>query len=414
MARACVIVACGIAGAFLCGIVTAQPAPGGPDAAYAPPNGTVPGTQQPQPLMSLLGMAGLAAPLEDANIRLFGHLEGSYTYNFDDPAGNLNLGRVFDLRNNRPTINQIDFNVERPVDLAAHRWDVGGRLELLYGSDADFIHSSGLFDYQDFFRGPEYQFDIPQMYVDVGVPVGNGLRVRLGKFLFFKQIDPNASVFYSHSFSFGAALPYTLTGITGYYPITRQLSVEAGISRGWDQTFKDNNGAIDALARVRFDVDERTSLSLAGIVGPEQNHDNGHYRETFDFTVSHAATDRLTLLLDAVFGTQAGALLSSGARVDDANWYGAAGYAIYRINDYVSAAGRLEWYRDEAGYTTALPQTLFEATVGLTITPFPRDPVGANFKLRPELRGDYSTRRFFDGLTRHDQWTVAIDAIFSF
>jgi len=228
------------------GTVLAQPPANGPDAIYTPPRGINEG--QPQPLMGLLEQAGVGRPLEDANIRLFGHVEGSYTYNFDDP--NLNLGRVFDLPDNKLLLNQLDFNIERPVDLTSHRFDLGGRVELLYGSDARFIHSNGLLSYQDFFSGPEYQFDIPQAYLDFGIPVGNGLRIRAGKFLFFKQIDPNASVFYSHSFSFGAALPYTLTGITAYYPFTRELSLEGGITRGWDQSLSDNNGAISGAAGI--------------------------------------------------------------------------------------------------------------------------------------------------------------------
>src|SRR5579864_3310496 len=283
MDQATLSLSAGLLGILIGGAAVRADAPGGPDAAFAPqgaanlaPAGPAAGAPSPL-LMGLLDSAGVGHTLEDANIRLFGHVEGSYTYNFDRPAGDLNLGRIFDLKDDRPTLNQLDLNIERPVDLTRHQFDVGGRIEMLYGSDARFIHSNGLLDGQDFFHGPEYQFDLPQLYVDVAIPVGNGVRVRGGKFLFFKQIDPNASVFYSHSFSFGAALPYTLTGISGYYPISRGLSVEAGISRGWDQTFKDNNGAIDALARVRFDVDDRTSLSLTGIVGPEQTHDNGHY-----------------------------------------------------------------------------------------------------------------------------------------
>lgn len=390
-------------------LALAQPPAAGPDAVFVPPGGYVPGTRQPQPLMSLLDRTPVGGALEDANVRLFGYAEGSYTYNFDDPAGDLNLGRVFDLKNNRPMLNQLDLSIERPIDLTSHRWDVGGRVDMLYGSDARFIHSNGLLDGGDFFHGPEYQFDLPQLYVDVGVPLGNGLRLRLGKFLFFKQINPNASVFYSHSFSFGAALPYTLTGVTAYYPITSQWSVEGGISRGWDQSLRDNNGAIDGLARVRYDIDDRTSFSLAGIVGPELPHDNSHYRTTLDFTVSHQATDQLTLLLDAVFGYQA-----EPAGMTNAMWYGTAGYAVYQINPYVALAGRLEWYRDEEGFTTAVAQTLYEATLGLTITPFPNDPVGANLKVRPELRGDYSSKRLFDGLSRHEQYTFAVDAIFNF
>jgi hypothetical protein len=75
---------------------------------------------------------------------------------------------------------------------------------------------------------------------------------------------------------------------------------------------------------------------------------------------------------------------------------------------------RGECYRDEEALTTGLAQTLFEGTVGLTVTPFPSDQIGQNLKIRPEVRFDYSTRHYFDGATRHDQTTVAIDAIFNY
>ena len=390
-------------------LARAQLSASGPDAIYATKQGFNPSSGQLSPLMSLLDQVGVGHSLEAANIRLFGHIEGSYTWNFDNPARDLNVGRVFELQNNRVTLNQLDFNIERPVDLTLNRFDVGGRVEMLYGSDSRFIHSNGLLDTDDFFNGPEYQFDLPQAYLDVAIPIGNGLRVRAGKFLFFKQIDPSSSVFYSHSFSFGAALPFTLTGVTGYYPITKDLTLEGGISRGWDQSIKDNNGAIDGLFRVRGDISNQLSLSLAAIVGPEEDRDNTHYRETLDFTVNYAPTDQLTFLLDAVIGTQA-----RSSALGDANWYGISGYAVYRLNEFLSLGARVEWYRDEEGFTTALSQTLYEATVGLTITPFPRDSIGANFRIRPELRGDYSSRRFFDALSRHDQWTFALDAIFDF
>lgn len=397
-----------LAGVFCCfasDLCAAPPPANGPDAAFPTPAGVSSTTGQPTPLMGFLDQVGIGQALEAANIRMFGHIEGSYTYNFDVPAKDINNGRVFDSRNDRAIMNQLDFNIERPVDLAQHRFDVGGRVEALYGTDSVFLHSNGLLDHES----GEYQLDLPQAYFDVAIPVANGLRVRAGKFLFFKQIDPNASVFYSHSFSFGAALPFTLTGVTVFAPITHELSIEGGISRGWDQSIKDNNGAVDGLFRIRDDLTDRLSISLAGIIGPELNHDNRHYRETIDFTINYAATDQLTLLLDAVLGTQA-----QVSSVGDANWYGVSGYGVYQINDYLAAGIRLEWYRDEQGFTTAVAQTLYEATVGLTITPFPHNALGSNFKLRPELRGDYSSRRYFDGLTRHDQYTFAVDAIFNF
>lgn len=362
------------------------------------------------PLMSALGQTGVGQALDSARINVYGHLEASYTWNFDNPAKDINVGRVFDIKHNDFEGNQADLNVERTLDFTSHQVDVGGRLELLYGTDARFIHSNGFLDGANFFHGPEYQFDIPQVYLDLAVPLGNGLRIRAGKFLFFKQIDPNASVFYSHSFTFGAALPFTLTGISALYNINDQLNVEAGFSRGWGQSSRDNNGSIDAFGRIRFSPSDKTNFTLAFITGPEDDGDSSHYRDAVDLTVTQALGDNLTFLLDAVYGNDAAGSPTGG----NAQWYGVAGYLVLKLDDHVSLAGRGEWYRDEEALTTGIAQNLFEATVGVTVTPFPSDPVASFFKIRPEVRYDYASRNFFDGLTKHDQLTAAVDAIFNF
>ena len=362
------------------------------------------------PLMALLEQTPVGQALDAARINVYGHIEASYTYNFMNPAKSLNIGRVFDINDNRGQVNQTDLNIERTVDLTSHQWDIGGRVELLYGTDARFIHSDGLLDTDNFFHGPEYQFDIPQLYVDVAVPVGNGLRIRAGKFVFFKQIDPNASVFYSHSFTFGAALPYTLTGVSGLYVINDHWNVEVGLSRGWDQSSKDNNSTIDGFGRVRFSPSDKTSFSLAVISGPEDTHDDSHYRDAVDLTLVQSLSDNLTFLLDSVYGNDAAGSPSG----TNAQWYGTSGYIVYKLSDQYSLAGRAEWYRDEEAFTTGIAQNLFEATVGVTVTPFPSNAVAGGFKVRPEIRYDYSTRDYFNGLTRHDQLTAAVDAIFNF
>ena len=384
------------------------------------------------PLMSLLDQAGLAGPLNDARIRLYGYVQGSYTFNFDDPEQDLNLGRVFDIEHSEPTLNQISLTLERVVDPNPTDFDIGGRVQLIYGTDARFLHATGLldhndpefneeagaFDTEDITDGSENQFDPLQFYVDLGLPVGEGLRVRAGRFLFFKQVDPNASVFYSHSFTFGGALPFTLTGITGYYEFGDQWGVEAGVVHGWDDAFGDENDAPSYLGRVRYQLSDRTTLSLSGITGPELENNSSDFRTVFDFVVAHRATDRLTFLLDAVYGQQTDAPVADAdvADTDDAQWYGLSGYALYRVDDRFTVAARLEAFRDNDGFedVLAVPTTLYGATVGVTITPFPEDPILSNLKVRPEIRYDYSTEDFFDGLTENDQITAAVDAFFNF
>src|SRR3712207_792452 len=76
------------------------------------------------PLMRLLDQAGVGDALDDARIRLYGWAEAGITHNFEDPAGDLNLGRVFDIEHDDPTFNQLDLNIERPVQLADDTWDL--------------------------------------------------------------------------------------------------------------------------------------------------------------------------------------------------------------------------------------------------------------------------------------------------
>ena len=401
-----------------------EPATSSPPPAERSPFGekfypTAPTTQR-RPLMQLLDRTGWAGPLDDARIRVFGHVEAGYTFNPDDPVQDLNLGRVFDVDANQFVFNQVDLAVERTVSPSPSEWDVGGRVEFLYGGDARFIHSNGMFDHQDFFDGPESQFDVPQLYADVNVPVGNGLRVRAGKFLFFKQIDPNASVFYSHSYTFGGALPFTLTGVTGYYELNEQWSAELGINRGWGQSLEDNNDMISVHGRIRFTPSDRTSFAFLFITGPEQDDNNGAYRTAVDFVGSHRISDNLTFLFDLVYGRQtspqAALLPGLAADQDDADWYGAAGYLVYKIDERFSVAGRLEWFRDDEGFAPvlAVAQDVFEATLGVTIVPMPDDEIGRHLKIRPEVRYDWSTEDFFDGLTSDNQFTAAVDVIFNF
>lgn len=397
------------------------------------------------PLMMLLNEAGLAKPLEDARLRVYGHVEASYTYNFAEPPGDParynplpgrgfsiptevdNPGRVFDVEHDDPTLNQITLNLDRIVPIQNKEWDFGGRMELMYGGDARFIHGNGLGDHHAddvstrTTGGPDEEFDLVQLYGDINVPIGNGLRVRAGKFTYFKELDPNNSVFYSHSFTFGGALPFTLTGVYGTYLLDEQWQFDLGISRGWDQALEDNNDAISFFGRVRYDVNDDTYVAAKFITGPEQADDDSNYRTVINLTLSHMLNEKTQIFVDGILGMQAdGQFLSFDAfgtpvfEEENAYWYGVAGYVVYNLNEQFRPALRAEWYRDDGGYTTAVDQSLFALTAGVTIFPFPQNRWLNGMMIRPEVRWDYSTERFFDGFSSHHQCTAAIDVVFNF
>jgi hypothetical protein len=365
-----------------------------------------------RPIMSLLDAAGLAQPLDAAKIDVYGYVEGSYTYNLDAPRSNQNPFRLFDFEHNKPLLNQLDLSIERRANYrGAKDWDFGFLVQMIYGADAGLIHSNGLFDYYDGPRRPENQLDLTQAYFDIIVPVGTGLRVRVGKFVNlvgYEAIDPTVGGvidFYSRSFVFGSGYPFTHTGVLGTYDLTRDVTVTAGVTRGDDQSVRDNNGAVSFLGSVNWVINKQLALYVSNSTGPEQPKDNSHYRSTSDATLYYTASDRLDVALTGYFLYDAAGSVNGGP----GKLYDVAALAAYRINEYLTAKGRAEWMHDHDGVRLPMRTDLYGLTAGVTITPLPHDKLGSNLKLRPEIRYDFSGDNVFNG--KDHQVTVAIDAV---
>jgi hypothetical protein len=373
---------------------------------------------QPAPptpaLTSALDAAGVGKPMSDAGITAGGWIEASYQYDFGRAAGGVLTGRVFDDKAQDPTMNQAAIYVERAVDPSKGKFDVGFRIEGLYGSDGRFVHANGL----DFYGGdspqlyPENQLDLTQAYVDFAIPAGNGLKIRAGKFvtlLGYETINPNNDPLFSHAYLFGFAIPFTHTGVLGTYTVNDKVSVTAGMTRGWEQSLKDNNDMIDFLGQVSWKMNDKLTLIVSGITGPEQTDNNSDYRSVLDVIATYAATDQLSFGVNGDYGYESDAGLDG----DDASWYGVAGYATYKINPMFAVQSRLEWFDDPDG-ARGLDTTVYEATLGLNIKPFPDAKYVSGLMFRPEIRYDYASDAIFDGGDAHDQITVGGDVILNF
>ncbi|HEX2971207.1 MAG TPA: porin [Tepidisphaeraceae bacterium] len=365
-----------------------------------------------QPLMGVLGLVGVADPLEKAGINVYGFIEGSTTYNFS--GASKNFGRLFDSQNKRGLMNQLDLTVERTVDVSKNQFDIGGRMEWIYGSDAGFIHSNGLFDYYDSPTDPLNQVDLNQAYLDFAVPVGNGLRVRTGKFVTpmgWETINPTTNALFSHSYLFNWAIPFTHTGVMGTYQLSDHWLVEGGIFRGWDQSLEDNNGSPSYHLKLGYtSTDKKLGIIGQFVTGPEQADNTGDFTTVFDFQVSYALTDAMTIGANADIGGASG-LDSDG---DTAYWYGIANYVSYKLSDRFTLNGRGEWFRDEEGVRIGVAGNYYEVTLGLGITPCPNDKVLKNLIIRPEFRADFSSEEVFNDSDDHEQYTLGVDAIFKF
>ena len=146
---------------------------------------------------------------------IYGWIEGSFTGNPDSPEDNQNFGRLFDDRSNEALLNQAVITAERTLDSSATGFDWGFKTQFMFGSDARFIHSLGLFD--NTMRTNLYQPDLVEAYLNLHFPIftEHGVDLKVGKFVTLEgaeTIDPRTDAFYSHTYIFNFGIPFNHTG----------------------------------------------------------------------------------------------------------------------------------------------------------------------------------------------------------
>lgn len=381
------------------------------------------------PLMSAFDKVGLAEPLKKAGINIFGYAESGWFY--DATAPQKGRGPTFIGYNNFKSdvvLNKVSLNVERTVDPTKKQFDVGGRMEGIFGADAAFIHSNGMWDTQT----GHNQWDLLQAYADMALPYLPA-RIRFGKWIElagFEQFSANiygafgdpARALYTYSYQFLYAEPGTQTGLLATYVLNPQWTVDLGTTLGWNQSLRDANHSLDLLGRVTFIPTDKTTIIFVMTEGPEfpigvghnlPEGDSSHWWTALDLVVTHKVTDKLSLGLGVDYvQTPDIPGLPEGTK----QWGGVAGYASYAIDPHFTLNTRLEWYKDAAdGFSNGAPVSAnyFEITTGLAIKPFPKDKNLSGLLFRPEIRYDHSDRSVFS-TGKRDQLTFSMDGLITF
>lgn len=410
----------------MAGPVHAQDKPAGEVAVPAPDQPQAP-TAPPRLLMAGLRAVGLGDALGKADINIHGYVEGGYFYDFTSSGrGNGPTFILFNSDKNQGVLDTIDLSIDRTVDPTKKRFDLGFHVEGLWGADAAFVHSNGLLDDQT----GRSQWDLIQAYVGVALP-GLPVQLRIGKWIElagFEQFSANiygafgdpSRALYSYSYQFLYAEPNTQTGVLAKWVVNSQLSVDAGFTRGWNQSIEDTNHSLDFLGRVTFTPTPKTSVILVVTEGPEfpigagpglPKGDNSHSWTAVDLVITHKATDKLNLGLGIDYVNSPHIPGFRGAQ----DWGGVAGYVSCAINPYLTSNTRVEWFHDSSGFATGagVAANCYEVTSGMAIKPAPHHPLLPNVLIRPELRYDYADRRVFNR-GDHDQLTFSVGALFTF
>lgn len=368
------------------------------------------------------------------NITAGGWVQAGATANFDDPRDNWN-GPVGYNDRDEFQMNQTDFYIEKALKTGDCCWDWGGRVDMLYGTDGRWIGSLGLeLDTPTTSRWNSerfYHLAMPQAYGEIGY---GDWKVRGGKFvtlLEYEVIAAPSNFFYSHSYGFLYAVPFTHTGILGYYTPNDQFTLVGGVHRGWERWEDDNDSAAFLGAATFTASDKNSSLAFALTSGDEFAPVTGidDNRTALSITYTRTITDRLAFVAVNDIGWQ-----DSGADggANTAEWYTFTNYLFYKINCCWTAGARFDYMRDDDGTRVFAvgdgftePVNTNPASAGGFEGDFMAITLGLNYKptwnpnlaVRPELRYDWFDGRTgavqpFDNGTDDSQFLAAVDVIF--
>ncbi|HLA85470.1 MAG TPA: porin [Thermoguttaceae bacterium] len=367
-----------------------------------------------------------------------GWIDQGFTLNAANPENRFNTPLGFNDRSNDYQMNQLYLIMGRRAQTDDCSFGVGGRVDLLYGSDYFFTTAAGLETYENGADqrwntdGPRaggtaalYGLAMPQLYAEFYVPWRFGTTVKVGHFdtiLGYESVMAPQNFFYSHSYVMQYGEPKTHTGVLGSMQLAPRLTLHAGLTRGWDswEDSTDRPGFLGGISWTSRDC--RTNVNLAVSTGDEHVANESN-RTSYSLVLMQQLDCRWTYVFQHDYGIQSnGAINPRTFSNVPARWYGVNQYLFYTLSEVTSAGLRFEWFRDEEnsrvlgipiqGFATG--KNYYEASLGMNWHP------SCRFTLRPEVRWDWSdvtpgtSGGMYNDFRDKNQFTFATDLIFVF
>jgi Putative beta-barrel porin-2, OmpL-like. bbp2 len=190
------------------------------------------------PLMTALANTGLGKAMNEANIQVYGWINGGGNISTSTlrPGGNFPAAYMYTP--NTAELDQAVVYVERvPDTVQKDHIDWGFRFSALYGENYRYTTTYGIASYQLFGHNLTNGYDFPMVYGELFIPwIGEGLMLRLGRYISIPDIEaqlaPN-NYMYSHSLTYGYD-NYTNHGLIGTLALTKNWFVQLGVEIGTD------------------------------------------------------------------------------------------------------------------------------------------------------------------------------------
>lgn len=327
----------------------------------------------------------------------------------------------FNDRANEVQLHQAWLYAEKAID-TANGFDIGGRLDYLYGTDAQdtqvFGTGRGWDSGWDNGGANGYGHALPQAYVEAGY---GDWSVKVGHFftiIGYEVVAAPDNFFYSHAYTMYNSEPFTHTGTLFTYKVSEDVTVYGGHVFGWDSGFDDNGDAF--LGGVSLQVTDDWNMTYATVGGRFGSDKLGSNEKGY----MHSIVNQYTLSDKLQYITQSDLLTSEDGAGDTVrDTFGINQYLIYTLSDCWAVGSRFEWWsvsRDSTGLggvTGAGSRVdIYDVTLGLNYRPH------ANVVVRPEVRYDWArgatsaelanTVELFE--SGRDQFAFGLDTIFTF
>ncbi len=353
-------------------------------------------------------------------------LDGYYGYNFNRPAGRINLLRAYDVLSNSFSLNQAAVIFERPANPAAGR-RFGLRLDLQYGQATETLQGSAVNEPR-----PQVYRPVFQAYGTYMIPLGTGLTADVGKWASALGIENNYTkdqLNYSRSYFYNF-LPFYHFGLRANYT-AGPVALGYWLVNGANQS-EDFNGFKSQAVLLTWKPAASISWSVNYYVGREGRdvtpalnpglpalatqpglssqllrpipRGRSHILDTY---ATWNVTSRWTLAGE--FDYVLSRLQPSAA---PAHVIGGAAYARYRFAPRFALTGRAEYLSDRGGLFSGATQALKETTLTADYN------VAEGFLVRAEWRRDFSNRPFFltatPNVLKREQNTATLGLIWWF
>lgn len=406
--------------------------------------------------------------MKDHNLKFGGWLNTSISANMSGNGDGYNGPVTFNDRTGEFQVNQFYLYLQKAINVNGDSFDIGGRVDAMYGTDAIFTQAYGSFGFDP---GPAlagsdrgnwdlnlsgrgerfYGLALPQAYAELNLPFGNGVAVKIGHFytpIGYEVVTAPDNFFITKPYTMQYGEPFTHTGVLATYAFNPNWTVMGGAvtgsnSGGWDGNFDRDLGNWSWLGGVTWTSDDAgTSLAITSTAG-ERSESADDTWAMYSIVGKHNITDKLHYIIQHDHGfanniwTANGAAINPDSPGQDAEWYGINQYLIYDVTDKLSAGLRAEWFRDHNGIRVWGPGRCYAAagnqadnfacgtgyannyvqegsgyyalTAGMSYKP------AKWLNLRPNLRYDFTDRaEAFSNGTRQSQFLMTADVVITF